>query len=487
MTTYLKIENPGVCPTEGFILLGATSKRLIDNDSLFTIGRFGSGTKMGVNVLLRNKLYPLVFCANHKLEFGTRPGRMKAMEGVTEYNRVVVKHGGVDEHGTHVSYTEELSQTDEHGSIDWNCLGMALREFVSNAIDASIAMNRMNDTKVKYPWEGVKIELVTEEKVRAKRGYTRVFVPADHEDVVRFFANLGKWFLHFSEPDSILQTVLTTKNHNFTPDCHTAVIYRRGVFVREVDRYSRASLFDYNLNELRIDESRNADDYICQNAAAQALGKADPATIAQFLRSFREEKEYWEHHFGTYELRPGWGENSKQIAARKANWGAAVSLVGDAIVLATKDGPCETLERKGFDLLKVPESIVQAAEAYDCPTPAKVLNADELQGLSAIDPTPDATAALDWVWNHLKSSAMTNGKEKPLVKCFRKVMDGGIVTQGFLREGIVYINIDLANGASVELQQTMLEECAHYVTGSKDETRDLQDWAFKLAILKMAK
>ena len=33
MATYLKIENPGVCPTEGFILLGATSKRLADNDS----------------------------------------------------------------------------------------------------------------------------------------------------------------------------------------------------------------------------------------------------------------------------------------------------------------------------------------------------------------------------------------------------------------------------------------------------------------------
>ena len=36
MATYLKIENPGVCPTEGFILLGATSKRLADNDSPYT-------------------------------------------------------------------------------------------------------------------------------------------------------------------------------------------------------------------------------------------------------------------------------------------------------------------------------------------------------------------------------------------------------------------------------------------------------------------
>jgi hypothetical protein len=53
---------------------------------------------------------------------------------------------------------------------------------------------------------------------------------------------------------------------------------------------------------------------------------------------------------------------------------------------------------------------------------------------------------------------------------------------GFLRDGIVFINEDLAHGASVELRQTVLEELSHYLTGSKDCTRDLQDWAFKLAV-----
>lgn len=128
MATYLKIENPGVCPVEGFILLGATSKRLVDNESRFTVGQFGSGGKLGVNVLLRAKLHPIVFCGNHKLEFGTKPGRMKALEGDTGYNRVVVKHGGTDEEGRSVGYSEELSQTDEYGILDWSHLGMAFRE-----------------------------------------------------------------------------------------------------------------------------------------------------------------------------------------------------------------------------------------------------------------------------------------------------------------------------------------------------------------------
>ena len=71
MSTFLKIENSGVCPVEGFILLGATSKRLADNDSPYTVGQFGSGNKHALNVLLRAKLFPVVFCGNHKLEFGS--------------------------------------------------------------------------------------------------------------------------------------------------------------------------------------------------------------------------------------------------------------------------------------------------------------------------------------------------------------------------------------------------------------------------------
>ena len=191
--------------------------------SPYTIGQFGSGNKHAVNVLLRAKLFPVVFCGNHKLEFTTRPGRMQALEGQTDYNRVVVKHGGTDEDGTSVTYTEELSQTDEYGAIDWNCLGMAFREFVSNAIDAAIAVNRQANGNAKWPWEGVKVELVPEEKVRAKRGYTRVFVPADNEDVIRFFANLGKWFLHFSEPEAITQAILAQE----IPQPRCRLPYRR--------------------------------------------------------------------------------------------------------------------------------------------------------------------------------------------------------------------------------------------------------------------
>ena len=444
------------------------------------MGQFGSGGKLSTSLLLRAKLFPIVFCGNHRLEFATKPGKMKALEGDADYNRVVVKHGGTDESGASVTFTEELSQTDEYGVLDWTNIGMGFREFVSNAIDAAIAVNR--DKTVKWPWDGVKVELVPEEKVRAKRGWTRVFVPADNEEVIRFYANLGKWFLHFSEPEAITSTILAKKARNLDPNGHTAVIYRRGVRVREIEQYSSESLFDYNLNDLRVDESRNVDDYVCRNAAARAMAKASPEVLSTWLRSFRDGKSYWEHSFGGYELKPAWGESEEDVAARKANWNKALELVGDSVVLASKDGPTQTLARKGYDPLEVPETVVRAAEEYGCATPSKILSADELDGRESFDPTPDAVVALDWVWQQVDLAGMTAGKAKPPIRCFRKVMDGGAVVQGFLRDGIVYINEDLASGTSVELRQTVLEEVAHYVTNSKDETRDLQDWAFKLAV-----
>ena len=80
----------------------------------------------------------------------------------------------------------------------------------------------------------------------------------------------------FLRAGAITSTILTKKSRNLDPDCHTAVIYRRGVRVREIDQYSSESLFDYNLNDLRVDESRNVDDYACRTAAARAMAKASP-------------------------------------------------------------------------------------------------------------------------------------------------------------------------------------------------------------------
>jgi hypothetical protein len=113
MPAFLKIENPGVAPSESFTLLGASTKRGDDNGQ--TIGRFGSGNKHGVAVLLRHKLAPVVFAGNLKMEFGTRPQSV----GNNEFARVMVKYGGKDNDGKSRSANEDLGFVLEYGAADW--------------------------------------------------------------------------------------------------------------------------------------------------------------------------------------------------------------------------------------------------------------------------------------------------------------------------------------------------------------------------------
>ena len=161
------------------------------------IGQFGSGNKHGVAVLLRHGLSPVVFAGTLRLEFGTRPQTVADSQATKEFARVVVKYGGTDPvTGASRSSTEDLGFVLSYGEKDWNEVALALREFVSNAIDRSI--------REQGDWSGVKIEIVDEPQVRAKRDYTRVFVPLSAE-VLEFYNDLGKWFLHFSEPESLGQ------------------------------------------------------------------------------------------------------------------------------------------------------------------------------------------------------------------------------------------------------------------------------------------
>ena len=71
MPAYLKIENVGVCPPEGFTVLGVSLADTSSNQGV--IGQFGSGNKHGVAVCLRHDVQPIVFCGSLRLEFFTKP------------------------------------------------------------------------------------------------------------------------------------------------------------------------------------------------------------------------------------------------------------------------------------------------------------------------------------------------------------------------------------------------------------------------------
>ena len=482
MPAFLKIENPGQAPTEGFTVLGVSLADTLSNVGV--IGQFGSGNKHSIAVLLRQNLSPVVFTGPLKMEFSTRPQTVSDGIASKDFGRVVVKFGGSDPvTGASRSSTEDLGFVLSYGEKDWDEVALALREFVSNAIDRSI--REIGD------WSGVKIEVVSESQVRAKAGYTRVFVPLTSE-VFQFYTDLGKWFLHFSEPQLLDQAILPKANRNLS-DRKAAVIYRRGVRVREFESSDTESLFDYNLNDLKIDECRKASDWDVKHGAAKALASADKQNLAiLFHRLLNSDRPAWEFSFDIYSLQPSFGESEEVLARRRHNWSSAFQQVaGDDGVLTAK-GTVQQLERKGYVPVIAPENLVSAAGMYGVQTSACVLSTDELIGREISEAMPDAQAAVDFVWQWLGQIGLTNGKEKPPVRSFTSILDGGVMLNGYYRDGIVYIHRDLGGSGSIlggrhalsdRLVKVALEEVAHYATnGATDNSRDFQDYLLEVAV-----
>lgn len=478
MTAYLMIENPGICPPQGFTVLGVS---LADTSSQRgVIGQFGSGNKHGVNVLLRHDIAPVVYTGTLRLEFFTKPQTISDSKASKEFSRVCVRYGGTDPvTGSSKSSTEDLGFVLEYGRLDWDEVALALREFVSNSIDRSI--RELGD------WSGVKIEVVDESRVRAKRDHTRVYVPLTPE-VLQFYTNLGRWFLHFSEPESLDKAILPKKNRNLG-ERQSAVIYRRGVRVREFTSSDTESLFDYNLDELRLDEARKASDWDVRHHCGRAMANAGKDVLAVlFDRLLNSDKAYWEYSFDNYALSPTYGDSDEVEQQRRDNWQEAFSQVAGEQAVLTGEKTSDQLQRKGYKPIEAPEAIITAASRYGVQNAASVLSHDEMVGREVTDPSPDAQAAVDFVWDLIESVGLTNGKSKPPVRCFTSILDGGTMLNGYWRNNIVYINADLG-GASSEfggslsnrLVKVALEEVAHHCTGATDNSRDFQDYLLELS------
>ncbi len=470
MALFLKIENAGVAPFEGFTLFGATSKRHSNNP--LVIGTFGSGSKMAVGTLLRSYINPQVFCGLTKLEFFTKPVTVSSTSGSVEHSQVCVRFSGKLPDGRAVNRTEDLSFVLDYGTADWNNIGLALREFVSNAIDGQI------DTTGDFA--GVKMEIVSESQVRAKEGVTRVFIPVTPE-VQKFFAERGKWFLHFSEPDVVRNghAVLPKADRNRT-DSKRAVIYRRGVYVRDFMASNKASLFDYNL-DVQLNEARTFNDWEAKRAAAMALRDSDRKILATALKSLAAGDDVWEATFDEYGLLPSsWEvEEEDKKAKRQAEWQAAALVVGEDAVICdgSHQSVADLVDKKGYRAVPVKNKAwVDAAKAFGLKTDDVVLTTDDREGRTYSDATDDVQKALDVVWAALEGMDLVSGKEKPGAGCFYQPLTGGSQTWGLYlpNKKTCYIHTDIATGWSEKLVWVMVEEVCHHISGATDFSRDFQ-------------
>lgn len=468
---FLKIENKGICPVEGFTIFGASSKNenVVRED---IIGTFGSGAKHGVALALRQGVMPVIYCSNTKLAFYTKPLVIKGVNGETQHQRLCVKVTGKTEEGKSLNQDKELDHTLSYGCKDWQELALAIREFISNAIDACYEQNLSHDNVI--------VELVEENQVRAKSGCTRIFVPASME-VQRFYQEIDKWFLHFKEADYLKKEILQKKHRNtVTSDGQkstTAVIYRRGVRVREYKSSNLPSLFDYNIPNLEIDESRTIDDFKARFECAQALQKTkDVDVMTKVIQALFKNELCWELTQDDWSLT----RNIHNLPIEnKELWRKVFHTVcGDKAVITSRHF-AKKLEDKGC----IPvichdsqEGIYKFLREMNIPSDTDVLSVHDKSGRTILPVTKAVVDTFECIWQTLDDINMLYGRQKPELCCFQQLNSSASITMGLWHEGKIYVNIDFADAMNNSLYDIVLEEVAHHVTQATDGSREFANY-----------
>jgi hypothetical protein len=478
MSRFLMIQNKGVAPLEGFTVLGVSGTS--SSGDANTIGMFGSGTKLAINLFLRQGIEPIIYCGGLKLTFYCENRTMDEGIAQKDYGQVHCRAQGTY-NGRQINKELPLSWAANWGEKDWDTVWMALREFTANAIDRTIREN--GDFLDSIKSGDLKVDIVPEKSVRAKSEYTRIFIPLEHEEVSKFYVELPKRFLHFSEhPEDVTKDILS-KGHNITKDKHTPVVYHHGVFIREVEGED-PSIFDYNFtrHELQIDECRNCNDSSVKTAVARKLKYADVDTLSEVFRRLGRGEKIYEGDLSSWDLSFTYDYSSKKDKA-KENWHEAWNKACGNAVMAETDHGQELLALKGHQSVRVPIAWSGAAFGLDIqPIEGRVLSKSEKEGNEEIPATIELKTTLDTVWGWLDKLKLTNGKSKPECACFRKLVDAGSVKMGFFDGNKIYVNIDHARSMGMELQKTVLEELVHYVTGSGDLSRDFQEYLLSVVV-----
>jgi hypothetical protein len=420
--SYLLIRNKGLAPIQAFTILGLSTAR----GETEKIGQFGSGSKHGILTLMRAAVPFSIFIGEDQLEFFTAEAQM----------------GGKPYKEVRYSWQKEAHKTGmclEFGALDWSDVWMSVREFICNALDQGTPM-----------FESPSMSTHQDE--------TRVYISLEHPGIRQAFDSLQQRFMHFEG----LEDVEITPSRS-----EMAQFYRRGVFVTETNALKKHPLFRYNFIEGKIDESRNMDGAALGSIAARLLLKSRDH-LATLFRSFGGTP-CWEHDLGG----AIWVNSSYQTPG--AVIGAWREAYGDR-PFTNDQQTLERLGRKGISPVVVTSGWSSALEEAGVVNGRRLLSDLENKGGDECEATESAVETFQRCWKWIEQARLTGGKEFPQVKCFSMPMSSGEEVSGYCRDGVVFLNLDFDTN-----EQTALEELSHYITGAKDETRDFQDFAFKLA------
>lgn len=419
MAKYLKISSNSVTTKEEMFTLGVSTSR----GDVTKIGQFGTGSFMGTLCWMRHYHDSPVFAINgEQVEFDARP---KAMSNGGTFHQIFMlseKDGKMDTSLTSVSL--------EHGAMDWKTPELGLREWVSNALDngANIADCLQVVNEIDYDENQVV-----------------VFVPYT-DAAKKYWKDLPTNFLHFRGLEN--ETMIPKDKRSL---CR---IYRKGVFVRELEEMS---LFDYNLefdiNECRTGSSdsliRQIEEHICYRCSPENIAVVFDAILnmtecveTHINRGYMTLGQNWKEFLENRNLRICMPNITEEGAVPVASgWYSKICKVCPSMDALDK---AETARVRGFKNVPVPQIAINNFE--------KICAAVESFGL-------------------------TNGRNRPKLECY--VTHDGVKPDclGYcdLEKEVVAIWEEQANSL-----RTMVHEVCHHYSKATDWTSAFQDYAHNL-------
>ena len=248
---YLKISNKGKIDTNAFHKIGLTSKR---NDAS-TIGEFGSGLNYSIVWLVKNDYEFNVFSGDRELKFSTNEIMFR------DKNHKVLVIDGI-----------ETSFMLGMGHDLWEPW-MILREIYCNALDE----------------EDAKWEIVAD--VEKEMNRTNIYIKITDE--IQEVIDKKNEYFSFDRDDVIFED--ENENKIFRSDGKQLIVYRKGI---RIYSYRTPSLFHYDFNKIKINESRIvADTFAMDQKIVRLLSRTVPADIVY---------EVCEKIIGTYEQNLYW-------------------------------------------------------------------------------------------------------------------------------------------------------------------------------------
>lgn len=439
---YVLIQNKGEVPIWGIRLMG------LSNKTADQIGRFGTGLKESIALLARLGLQPIIFSGELRIDF-----EVQLMDEQEEICFKLSEARGRFEAGIWYG----LGIHPNLGIHDWDDPWMIFREVVCNALDESGTDDLFHDVCYHEP-EG-------------KAGATRFYIPAT-EAIVKAYGTIEDKLLplgKFEIEENLTGTGRAIKNRKDKK----LQVFHRGVWIQA---HERESLFDYEIDDIKLNESRSADWYDVNSRVARLVAHYAQTQAQELLHAVLRDKRD-----DLYEL-DVLQSASYYVELDHQSWTNAFhALFGEKAVL-TDDSQFlyEKLRAVGKDPVVVTHSGLTALlRAAGVPTVDKVLTSQERKWESISDAGPKTQRIFDQVWDTLVTNELTYGAEKPALRLFTDKAGKISVTFGSYVEGKVYINA--ACIGSKHERRACLEEIAHHVSEAGDESREFQTFLLEVA------